>query len=146
MTEAEREQRHLNGFQRRVDIAAAHIASGRPITRSLDSCFENFDGEAVSHALFRRASNNPKGKLAQNIANYLCGHANEAAKRNGPGMTLEDLRKMSLDNFRAMRKQWEQIRPDRTPSSTELTETGEQHVIPGCEHNASPTAKQLNLF
>jgi hypothetical protein len=30
--------------------------------------------------------------------------------------------------------------------STELTETGEQHVIPGCEHNASPTAKQLNLF
>ena len=29
---------------------------------------------------------------------------------------------------------------------TELTDAGEQAVIPGCERNASPKAKQLNLF
>lgn len=29
---------------------------------------------------------------------------------------------------------------------TELTEAGEQAVIPGCERNAAPTTKQLNLF
>ena len=29
---------------------------------------------------------------------------------------------------------------------TELTPEGEQHVIPGCERNLSPKAKQLDLF
>lgn len=29
---------------------------------------------------------------------------------------------------------------------TELTPAGEQFVIPGCERNASPKAKQLGLF
>ncbi|MDR9393970.1 MAG: hypothetical protein RI571_06535 [Roseovarius sp.] len=28
----------------------------------------------------------------------------------------------------------------------ELTAAGEQHVIPGCERNASPQARQLDLF
>lgn len=32
------------------------------------------------------------------------------------------------------------------PYSTELTPAGEQAVIPGCERNASPRAKQLDLF
>jgi len=30
--------------------------------------------------------------------------------------------------------------------STELTATGEQYVIPGCERNASPRAGQMDLF
>jgi len=30
--------------------------------------------------------------------------------------------------------------------STELTPTGEQYVIPGCERNLSPATKQLDLF
>lgn len=30
--------------------------------------------------------------------------------------------------------------------TTELTPEGEQHVIPGCERNASPKARQLDLF
>lgn len=35
-------------------------------------------------------------------------------------------------------------RPWNKPS--ELTPAGEQYVIPGCERNASPKAKQLGLF
>lgn len=30
--------------------------------------------------------------------------------------------------------------------AAELTPAGEQHVIPGCERNASPKASQLDLF
>ena len=33
-----------------------------------------------------------------------------------------------------------------TITKTELTPAGEQHVIPGCERNASPKASQLDLF
>lgn len=33
-----------------------------------------------------------------------------------------------------------------TNFATELTPEGEQAVIPGCERNASPKAKQLSLF
>ena len=33
-----------------------------------------------------------------------------------------------------------------TPFRTELTPAGEQAVIPGCERNFSPKAKQLDLF
>ena len=34
----------------------------------------------------------------------------------------------------------------QTTTKTELTPAGEQHVIPGCERNASPKASQLDLF
>lgn len=98
--ETEREAQHLAGFDMRVSRAAAHMASGRPITRSLDNCFENFDGDAVAHALYRRAAKNPEGKLARNIGKYLCGHANADARRKGPHMSLEYVRRMSLEQFR----------------------------------------------
>ena len=38
------------------------------------------------------------------------------------------------------------VAADEPASSTELTATGEQYVIPGCERNASPRAGQLDLF
>lgn len=37
-------------------------------------------------------------------------------------------------------------RSQDTAYPTELTPAGEQAVIPGCERNASPRAKQLDLF
>lgn len=99
------EERHVAGFQKRVDRAAAHIAANRPITRALDNCFENYDGNAVAHALFRRAAKNPNGALAQNISKYLSGEVNEAAWANGPSMTLAELREMSRQYFRQATKQ-----------------------------------------
>jgi len=38
------------------------------------------------------------------------------------------------------------VAADEPASSTELTATGEQYVIPGCERNASPRAGQMDLF
>lgn len=183
------EKRHLDGFMSRVDRAAAHIGAGRPITRALDNCFESYDGDAVSHALFRRAAKNPSGNLARNIKHYLCGDANAAAERDGPHMTLDQLREMSLSNYRAAQERWARMRREQagrnayaedcrrqpnyhddmprkawadlgeiereswirnpTPREnfrTELTSTGEQAVIPGCERNESPKASQLDLF
>lgn len=149
-TEHEREQEHLASFAKRVQRAAAHIGAGRPITRSLDNCFESYDGEAVAHALFRRAARNPETKLAQNLQQYLCGEANEAARINGPNMTHDDLRALSLKNFRDAREQWARMRRDQEKRNAsyraELTPEGEQSVIPGCERNASPKARQLDLF
>ena len=34
----------------------------------------------------------------------------------------------------------------KEPYRTELTSSGEQSVIPGCERDASPKARQLDLF
>ena len=39
-----------------------------------------------------------------------------------------------------------QIEAEQQASTIELTPAGEQHVIPGCERNASPKASQLDLF
>ena len=47
-------------FSERVNYAARWIVSGRPTTRSFDSCFECFDGEAIVLALCRRAQKNEK--------------------------------------------------------------------------------------
>jgi hypothetical protein len=150
-TEHEREAAHIRGFQGRVDRAAAHIASGRPITRSLDNCFENFDGDAVAHALFRRAAHNPDGRLAQNIGDYLCGDACEAAQRDGPHMTLDELRAMSLKNFRDSRAAWARAMAEQEKRNAayraDMTPEGEQYVIPGCERDSEQGGtKQLDLF
>ena len=40
----------------------------------------------------------------------------------------------------------EMEKPGYSVTITELTPAGEQHVIPGCERNASPKASQLDLF
>lgn len=61
-----------HGFKSRVDFAAKTISSGHRPTRTFDSCFENFDGDVVATALYRRANKRPDTKLAQNLWNYLC--------------------------------------------------------------------------
>jgi hypothetical protein len=58
-------------FTDRVNMAANYISQGRNSSRSFDSCFENYDGDAVVVALFRRAQARPTGNLANNIWNYL---------------------------------------------------------------------------
>ena len=58
-------------FQYRVNMAASYISQGRSTSRSFDGCFENYDGDAVVVALYRRAQNKPDGKLARNIWRYL---------------------------------------------------------------------------
>ena len=46
-------------FQGRVSLAALYISKGRETTRSFDTCFEMWDGDAVAVALLRRAERNP---------------------------------------------------------------------------------------
>ncbi len=47
---------------------------------------------------------------------------------------------------RGMVEAWAEARDTVPTYSTELTPAGEQTVIPGCERNLSPLAKQLDLF
>ncbi|RWR30451.1 hypothetical protein D2T29_12325 [Sinirhodobacter populi] len=58
-------------FVGRVNLAASYISSSRNTSRSFDTCFEMYDGDAVSTALYRRVQKNPSSKLAQNIWRYL---------------------------------------------------------------------------
>jgi hypothetical protein len=90
------DQRRLRDFRGRVDRAAAIMAAGRPISRALDNCFENYDGKAVAYALYRRAAQRPNTKLAQNIQRYLAGEVNEEARRKAPTMSLEDIYRMAI--------------------------------------------------
>lgn len=55
----------------RVSAAALVISTGGRTSRSFDNCFENYDGDAVAVALYRRAQKNPEGNLAQNLWRYL---------------------------------------------------------------------------
>lgn len=54
-------------FEGRVRYAADLIASGARPCRAFDSCFENYDGDAV--AVLRQAAKIPA--LAQNFGRYL---------------------------------------------------------------------------
>ena len=69
----------------------------------------------------------------------------------------EDCRRKPHYHTGQPRKPWEQLDSveqwswDKSPTPraskpTELTPAGEQFVIPGCERNASPKARQLGLF
>lgn len=60
-----------DGFKDRVNLAAAYISAGRNTSRTFDSCFEMFDGDAVCLALLRRIQKRPDSKLAANIWRYL---------------------------------------------------------------------------
>jgi hypothetical protein len=60
-----------NSFTARVNLAANYISQGRNSSRAFDSCFENYDGDAVVVALGRRAQARPDGNLAKNIGKYL---------------------------------------------------------------------------
>ena len=58
-------------FQGRVSLAALYISEGRETTRSFDTCFEMWDGDAVAVALLRRAERNPHGTIGRNFDRYL---------------------------------------------------------------------------
>ena len=58
-----------DNFAGRVNYAAQVISRGGSTSRTFDSCFENYDGDAVAVALARRAEKNPK--LAANMPRYL---------------------------------------------------------------------------
>lgn len=116
-------------FTGRVNLAALIISQGREASRSFDNCFENYDGDAVAVALYRRAQKNPK--LAANIWRYLCRQSvTECAAKNA------HRRNLSAWSRELVRRDY----------PTELTPEGEQTVIPGCEKNAAPGKRQLDLF
>lgn len=56
-------------FSGRVNYAALVISQRRQTTRSFDTCFEMYDGDAVAAAIWRRSLRNPK--LASNLGRYL---------------------------------------------------------------------------
>ena len=130
--------------------AASHMAQGRPITRGLDNCFENHDGDAVAVALYRRAQKKPEGKLARNIWRYLNQSDTEALAEANAHRT--DLLAWSRDLVAASRARWQAMREEQLARNAtqavkvDLTPAGEQLVIPGYERNASPKALQLGLF
>ena len=49
-----------DNFQQRVNLAASYITRGIRNSRTLDSCFEMYDGDFVVAVLVRRAMKNPK--------------------------------------------------------------------------------------
>lgn len=51
-----------------------------------------------------------------------------------------------IDQIRAKAAPGAIVGPFRIPFATELTEAGEQTVIPGCEINRAPGRTQLDLF
>lgn len=57
-----------DAFAERVNFAARVIASRGTATRSFDTCFEMWDGDAVGVALYRRARGNTK--LRANLFRY----------------------------------------------------------------------------
>ena len=61
----------LENFAGRVNLAALVISKGGRTSRSFDNCFENYDGDAVATALYRRAQKAPDGDLARNLWRYL---------------------------------------------------------------------------
>lgn len=139
-----------NNFAGRVSRAASHMAQGRPITRGLDNCFENHDGDAVAVALYRRAQKNPEGQLARNIWRYLNQTDTEALAAAHAHRT--DLLAWSRDLVAASRARWQAMREEQLArnaaqaAKVDLTPAGEQFVIPGCERVAPPSQKQLTLW
>jgi hypothetical protein len=85
-----------NGFNNRVTTAASHMSSGRSITRNLDNCFENFDGDAVALALYLRTLKNPNTKLAANIWKYLSEDMCMSMMDKYTQRTMSELRALSL--------------------------------------------------
>ncbi len=84
-----------NGFDRRVTVAATHISKGHPSTRHFDSCFENFDGDAVALALYLRTLKRPDTKLAKNIWKYLDKNSVPSLMDEYHHRTLKELRQLS---------------------------------------------------
>jgi hypothetical protein len=130
-------------FHGRVNFAALIISQGRPTSRGFDGCFENHDGDAVATALYRRAQARPESALARNLWRYLGRESVEAvaldnAHRTNLAAWSRELRARAARQFAEFMK--------AEGYAIELTPAGEQAVIPGCERNASPGVRQLDLF
>lgn len=130
-----------DNFSGRVNLAALYISRGRRSSRGFDNCFENNDGDAVATALYRRAQKAPDSDLARNLWRYL-------SKDTVEPVALANAHRTNLSQWaRELRteaaKAWEAV---MRPYRSELTPAGEQLVIPGCERNLAPAARQLDLF
>jgi len=133
----------LEAFDRLLKTVAAHFArygaQGRaaPMSRSVESAFENYKefSDAMSATLLRRAEKN---------ANLRAGL--EAWKVYESAVWMES---RDMHAHRSLAEIRQTVVRDWTPKETfraELTPEGEQTVIPGCERNAAPGIRQLELF
>ena len=69
----------MKTLDERVNYAARVIREGRNTSRKFNSCFEMGDGDLVLAALVARADKS-KGKLADNLANYIANSSREGAR------------------------------------------------------------------
>lgn len=141
-----------DNFHGRVNLAALYISQGRETTRTFDTCFEMYDGDAVATALFRRALANPGGDLDRNLPRYLgmetvTATAMDNARRKNLAAWARELRAEGERSSAAFFAEIDARREARAYRE-ELTPTGPQLVIPGCEHKPAETGKpaQLALF
>lgn len=79
----------FDDYQGRLKYAASVISAGRETSRRFDSCFENYDGDAVAVALYRRAQSNPR--LASNLYRYLDRATVQEAAAKYAGRNLTEL-------------------------------------------------------
>lgn len=80
-------------FAARVNFAASYISGGKRTTRRFDSCFENYDGDQVAVALYRRTLARPDTNLAANLFRYLSRDSVMRAAED-----LKDVRTPDLEN------------------------------------------------
>ena len=130
---------HPDNFHGRVNLAALYISQGRSTSRTLDHCFQNDDGDAVLTALYRRAQARPESDLARNLWRYI-------RREKCEPLAIANAHRKNLAAWsRELRAPYKA--PEPPPAfRSELTPTGEQLVIPGCEKNAAPGTRQLDLF
>ena len=133
---------NAKSYPARVRYAAWAICAGDD-SRNHDTCFEMYDGEAVVVALMRAAMGGKADYLKHCLQNHSLTEAGwkswqRKMEKNAfwEDELLPELAKCLREEGRAVARHFH----------TELTNAGEQAVIPGCEKNADPKATQLNLF
>lgn len=136
----------------RVRYAIAGIMRAED-SRAFDTCFEMNDGAYVVAAIMREAEKNPAlramiGYMFRNIPCYEDIPWQKTAAKLA-SIPDEDLGKEAAKERQKQREAFaaymREMQAER--AKTELTATGEQYVIPGCEPNAfARSGEQLTLF
>jgi hypothetical protein len=98
-----------NSFTARVNLAANYISQGRNSSRAFDSCFENYDGDAVVVALGRRAQARPDGNLAKNIGNYLSADSISSLVEKHSALSRAGLNNLSQELKITARAEFQQV-------------------------------------
>jgi len=80
-------------FAARVRYAADLIASGARPCRAFDSCFENYDGDAIAAALIRQAATNRD--LEHNLGRYFNRARAEEAAEQWQHLSDEELKRLA---------------------------------------------------